>query len=62
MKGHIPIVEFLLANKANVDAADKNKKTPLHVAIEKDNLQMVEFLVKAGANIESQESTKNSAY
>jgi ankyrin repeat protein len=43
--GHIKVVEVLLSNGANVNAADSNKFTPLHYAAIYDKSEIVELLL-----------------
>ena len=57
-KGNVEIVRLLLAHKANVDALLKNRRkriddgmSPLMVAANKDNRQLVELLIAAGADV-----------
>jgi ankyrin repeat protein len=43
----------LLQQKVNVNAADLDGTTPLHWAVQKDDLDMVERLLKAGAGVKT---------
>ena len=45
----IPVAEHLIANGADVNAKDKDGKTPLKLAIEKDNKEIIILLRKHGA-------------
>lgn len=47
------VVEFLLANKADVNAKSKNGSTPLHLAAGKGNKDIVELLLANGAQIDA---------
>ena len=46
-------VEMLLQKGVNVDARNKNKATPLHVAVKYANLAMVKLLVAHRADLEA---------
>lgn len=48
---HKDVVEFLLANKADVNAKAKNGSTPLHLAAAKGNKDIVEVLLANKADI-----------
>ncbi|MGA3346733.1 MAG: ankyrin repeat domain-containing protein [Terracidiphilus sp.] len=47
------VAEFLLANKADVNAKAKNGSTPLHLAAAKGNKDMVELLLANKADIDA---------
>ncbi|MGD0801373.1 MAG: ankyrin repeat domain-containing protein [Terracidiphilus sp.] len=49
--GHKDVAEFLLANKADVNAKAKNGSTPLHLAAAKGNKDIVELLLASKAEI-----------
>ncbi len=46
--GHLPIVEFLLGMKIDINKADNNGTTPLMVACQNGNIDIVRLLVKSG--------------
>jgi ankyrin repeat protein len=48
--GQAPVVEFLLANKANVGAKKKDGVTPLHVAVALNKIEVVKMLLASKAN------------
>jgi hypothetical protein len=50
---HKDVVEFLLANKADVNAKAENGSTPLHLAAAKGNLDIVELLLANKADIDA---------
>lgn len=50
------ILELLLSNGADINARDKLKRTPLHFAVEKDNPELCEMLINAGADIDIQDN------
>lgn len=50
MKGHLPVVNRLLAAGANKDKGNVNQATPLYVAALNGYLPIVERLLQAGAN------------
>lgn len=51
--GRIPIAMALLEKVTNVDEMDYKEWTPLHFAASKGETEMVEMLLKKGANIEA---------
>lgn len=56
--GDLELVKKLISeNPKLVDAPDREGKTPLHYAAAKGNLEVVEFLVKNGANVNARNSS-----
>jgi hypothetical protein len=53
---HKDVAEFLLANKADVNAKAKNGSTPLHLAAAKGNQDIVELLVANKADVNAVDS------
>ncbi len=49
--GHKDVAEFLLANKADVNARAKNGSTPLHLAAGRGNKEIVELLLANKAEV-----------
>jgi hypothetical protein len=49
---HFDIVELLLANGADINAAYKDNRTPLAAAVFHDYPDVMEYLLKLGADIE----------
>jgi ankyrin repeat protein len=49
--GQLTVVQFLLTNKAHVNAKDTQADTPLHRAVLKGNKNMVELLLTNGADV-----------
>ena len=47
----VSAAELLVSKGADVNAKDKQLRTPLHLAAERHNAQMVEFLIANGANV-----------
>ena len=45
-KGHLPIVQYLIENGANIEAKGFQKQTPLHIACAKGHLPIVQYLIK----------------
>lgn len=50
-------MEILVRNNANVNLQNKDGETPLHAAVEKNHLNVVEILVQNLANVD----VKNNA-
>ena len=50
-KGSLPVVRYLFAKGARVNAKHINLDTPLHVAARSGDLTIVEFLVSKGADV-----------
>ena len=50
-KKHVEVVEFLIASGAKVNKKDKYEWMALHYAAEKGSVEMIEALVKGGADI-----------
>ena len=48
------MLEFLLANKADINAPGQSGTTPIHIAARGSNAKLVEFLITMGANVEAQ--------
>jgi ankyrin repeat protein len=51
-KGYRAIAEDLIAHKANVNAQDHSRRTPLFIASEKGYQAMVELLLSSGATVD----------
>lgn len=51
-EGYLPILQSLLDHRVNMDEADLNNRTPLNVAILKDHVQVVEYLLSLGVETE----------
>jgi len=49
--GHLSVVEYLVNQKADISAKDKDNQTPLHVAAANGHLSVVEYLVNQKADI-----------
>ena len=47
----IVIVKFLVSTGAEVNAKDKNGRTPLHWATLQKNIEIIQYLVSKGANV-----------
>lgn len=50
MHGHYQMVEILLGQGAEINAADKNGWTPLHCAAKAGHLDVVRLLCESGAS------------
>ena len=56
LRGHLPVVDVLLAHGANPDVADECGRTALHYAAGCDQSTIVRRLVQAGANVNSRDA------
>ena len=52
MNGHLKIVKLLAENGANLDEKTNDGYTLLMNAVEKENSEIVDYLIKKGANVE----------
>ena len=52
----IDMVKLLIAKGANVNFVDKTHSTPLHIAAELNNPEIIHYLVLNGANVNSTDS------
>lgn len=55
-RGHVEVVELLIARGASVAARDEEGQTPLHYAVFNDFLDVVRVLSKAGADFEARDN------
>jgi hypothetical protein len=55
-RGHLPIVQCLLAASADINAIDSNGWTALHCAAQFGHLDVVERLLVAGAKVNAQDN------
>ena len=51
---------YLIEKGANIEAKNHNQKTPLHVACENGNIQIVQYLIEKGADIEAKDKDQNT--
>jgi len=50
-RGHLSVVEYLVNQKADINAKNETHSTPLHLAAERGHLGVVEYLVNQKADI-----------
>lgn len=50
--GHASLISFGLSHCVNVNATNVAGETPLHVAIEHDYVEIVDMLIRSGADME----------
>ena len=50
-KGHLRVIEYLVNQKADINAKNKDDCTPLHYAARNGHLSVVEYLVNRKADI-----------
>lgn len=51
-KGQLEVAQFLIANGASVDSRSLNGTTPLMMAVQSDNEQLIKFLLDKGADLQ----------
>ena len=52
VKSQIPsTVELLICKGADINASDVNHVSPMHIAVDLDNMEIAEILIKNGANL-----------
>lgn len=51
-KGHLEVAQFLIANGATVDSLSLNNTTPLMMAVQSGNEQLVKLLLDQGADLQ----------
>jgi ankyrin repeat protein len=61
-KGHSAIAEFLLASRAEVNAADNDGWTPLHCASLNGQTAIVALLLASGADTHAKDNKGNTPY
>jgi len=60
--GHLSVVEYLVNQKADINAKNKNNWTPLHYAAQNGHLSVVEYLVNQKADINAKNSDVEFLY
>jgi len=60
--GYLGIVEYLVNQKADINANGKEKMTPLHLAAENGHLSVVEYLVNQKADINAKSTSVEFLY
>jgi len=50
-EGHLPVVQYLIENKANVNQANFDGTTALYASSFKGHLQVVQYLIQNGADV-----------
>ena len=61
MKRNMPALRSLLTQKADVNAPQADGATALHWAVHFDDLDMVDLLVRAGANVKAANRLRGNA-
>ena len=49
--GDLQTVKELIENKVNINQFDKNKSTPLHLAVSKGHIEIAQLLLENGAGV-----------
>ena len=53
--GDLQTLELLIENKVNMNQFDKNKSTPLHLAVSKGHVEIAQLLLENGAGVDIRE-------
>jgi len=61
-RGHLSVVEYLVNQKADINARAKDDWTPLHYAAENGHLSVVEYLVNQKADINAKDTSVEFIY
>lgn len=51
-RNKVPVLSFLLSEKANIDSVDAAKRTPLNIAVEEGSLEICKYLLNKHADTE----------
>lgn len=60
-EGYVRALEWLIAQKANIEATDATGKTPLLRGAERGQAAALDMLIKAGAHVDAQDADSNTA-
>jgi len=60
--GHLSVVEYLVNQKADINAKNKDDWTPLHGAARNGHLSVVEYLVNQKADINAKDNSIEFLY
>lgn len=58
-RGHCDVSELLLSHEADMEAKDISGNTPLHVAAQHQQTELVQILLEAGADPDSENSVSH---
>jgi ankyrin repeat protein len=58
-RGHCEVAELLLAHETDMEAKDVTGNTPLHVASQHQQTRLVQILLEAGADPDSENSVSH---
>lgn len=61
-KGHIGVIQHLLALNADINAQDSQKDTPLHWAARYGQLEVVQLLIERGADVNKRDEDGDAPY
>jgi len=56
----VEILKLLLATRADVNAQQRDRKTPLHLAASDGHLEIVKILIENKANVKARDLYKNT--
>ena len=59
--GEIELADWAISRKANVNHQDKKGLTALHIAVERNQFQLVSFMLKKGVAVDLQDHFGNTA-
>ena len=60
--GSLSVVQYLIEKGANIEARDKDQKTPLHFASNEGKTDVVKYLISKGANKNTKNQDSETSY
>lgn len=61
-RGHCSVAKLLLTHEADMEAKDTNGNTPLHVASQNQQTDLVQILLESGADPDSENLVKKIVF
>ena len=61
MSGHVEVSRLLLQYKVDIDAHDKEGRTPLHIAVEHGHVNVARLFLEHGADVNARDNSRNTS-